>query len=423
MNRISAVITVILIVLVAGAGGYWLGLIDRRPSVEQENEREVAFWRAPMNPDEIYDEPGKSAMGMDLVPVYADELATSTATSSGPTFTQRMNVRTTVVPRMDLSRTIRTVGEVAYDEERLHAVSSKTAGWIEVLNVNFVGDQVRLGDPLAALYAPDIVATQHEYLLALKNYEALREVNVASVHTDAEDLLEAARERLAYWDVAEAEIDRLTSTRQVRRRIELIAPAGGVVVKHNVLPGASVDAGATLFEIADLSQVWVHVSVFDHELAWITVGQESRMTLSYQPGQEYLGRVSFIYPYLRDEARDAHVRLVFDNPDLELVPGMYVNVELEGETLTNVLAVPVGAVLRSGTRDVVFVAHGDGRYEPRIVSLGSVGGLRNEFVQVLGGLTEGEEIVTSGQFMLSSESRLQEALEAMAPDSVADHHH
>ena len=413
---------VIAVALIAGAAGYWLGT-GNRPSEESEAEREIAYWRAPMNPEETYDRPGKSAMGMDLVPVYADELADSTAMITGQTFTQRMNVRTIQVERMDLSRTIRTVGEVAYDEERLHAVSAKTDGWIELLNVNFVGDQVQAGDPLAELYAPDIVATQHEFLLALKNVEVLQEVNSASVRSDAEELLDAARDRLAYWDVPQAEINRLTSTGQVRRTIELIAPASGVVVKHNVLPGAFADAGATLMEIADLRQVWVHVSVFDHELAWIRVGQESRMTLSYQPGREYFGRVSYIYPYLRDEARDAHVRLVFDNPNLELVPGMYVNVELEGEALADVLTVPISAVLRSGTRDVVFVAHGDGRFEPRTVSLGAEGGLRNEFVQVLSGIEEGERIVTSGQFMLGSESRLQEALESMAPDSVQEHKH
>ncbi|MDE2956918.1 MAG: efflux RND transporter periplasmic adaptor subunit [Bacteroidota bacterium] len=416
--------TIILttVVLIAGVAGFWLGT-GYRPSEESGAEREVAYWRAPMNPDEIYDRPGKSAMGMDLVPVYADELADSAAPTTRRAFTQRMNVRTTKAGRMDLSRTIRTVGEVAYDEERLHAISSKISGWIEVLNVNYVGDQVRAGDPLAELYAPDLVATQNEFLLALKNVEVLREVNSASVRSDAEQLLDAARDRLVFWDVQQADIDRLASTGQVRRTIELIAPASGVVVNHNVLSGSFVDAGVTLLEIADLRQVWVHVSVFDHELSWIRVGQESRMTLSYQPGREYLGRVSYIYPFLRDEARDAHVRLVFDNPNLELVPGMYVNVELDGETVADVLAVPISAVLRSGTRDVAFVAHGDGRFEPRTVRLGAEGGPGNEFVQVLSGIEEGEWIVISGQFMLSSESRLQEALESMAPDSVIGHNH
>lgn len=422
MNRTLVLIAAVVIVAAAGIGGYWFGLQGRQPSDETDS-RAIAYWRAPMNPEEIYDSPGKSAMGMDLVPVYADEISSTSVGESAPTYTQRMNVKTAPVRRMDLSRTIRTVGEVAYDEERLHAVSSKTDGWIEVLHVNFVGDRVEMGATMMEIYAPDIVATQHEYLLALNNYEALKKAGATYVQDDAEDLLEAARERLAYWDVPEAEVIRLTESGEVRRTIDLVAPTSGVVVNQNVLPGTYVNEGTTLIEIADLRQVWVHVSVFDHELAWISVGQESRMTLPYQPGKLYSGSVSYIYPYLRDEARDAHIRLVFDNPNLELVPGMYVNVELEGQTLQDVLAVPVGAVLRSGTRDIVFVARGDGQFMPRTVSLGVEGGPRNEYIQVLDGVQEGDQIVTSGQFMLNSESRLQEALDAMAPDSTSHHNH
>ena len=411
---IYAAATVLLIALGVG-GGYWLG--QRNTEGEKEAGREILYWQAPMNPEEIYDAPGKSAMGMDLVPVYADEVIPADTTSGAvvPATTQRMNVRVAPVERMNLARMIRTIGEVAYDEERLHIVNIKVDAWIERLYVNDVGERVQQGAPLMDIYAPELVSSQHEYLLALTNYEALMLASVDAVRKDAEDLLRAARERLDTWDFPAAEIDRLTETRTVNRTVTLEAPASGVVVERHVLTGAHVTAGTDLFEIADLSTAWVHASLFDNELPWIRVGQPVQMELSYLPGKTYAGRVSFIYPFLREEARDAHVRLIFENPDRALFPGMYANITLEGATIPDVVAVPREAIIHSGTRTLVFVERDNGQHEPRDVLLGMEGGPANQYVEVRHGLEEGEQVVISGQFLLSSESRLQEALNKMLP--------
>lgn len=263
------------------------------------------------------------------------------------------------------------------------------------------------------IYSPELVATQQEYLLALENYRMLAESSVASVREDAEKLLASARTRLEYWDIPSSEIERLEQTGEVKKTTLLEAPATGIVVKRDAIEGAHIEAGMDLFEIADLRTVWVHASFYDNEAPWISEGQPVEMELSYLPGKTYTGQVSYIYPYLREKARDVHVRLIFSNPDLDLKPGMYANIRLQGKVIPDALVVPSEAVIRSGARALVFVAHGEGRFEPREIRIGEEGGPGNSLVRVLTGLSGDEEIVTSAQFMLDSESRLQEAIRKM----------
>ncbi len=368
-----------------------------------------------MDPSEIYDSPGKSKMGMDLVPVYEDEdrMEPSSTVSIDPATVQNMGVRTGRVQRLDFTRTIRTVGEVQYDEERLYLVNTKISGWIEKLYVHFVGDQVQTGDPLLEIYSPELVATQQEYVLAFKNFQLAAESAVPSVREDAEKLLVSARTRLEYWDIPASEIERLEQSGEVKKTIRLSAPATGVVVKRNAIAGAYIEVGKDLFEIADLRTVWVHASFYDNEVPWISDGQHVEMDLSYLPGKTYAGRVSYVYPYLRERARDVHVRLIFSNPDLDLKPGMYANVQLQGKIIPDAVVVPSEAVIRSGARALVFIVQGEGRFEPREVLLGEEGGPNNNYIRILRGLEGSEEIVTSAQFMLDSESSLQEAIRKM----------
>lgn len=380
-----------------------------------DSSRDILYWQAPMNPTEIYDRPGKSAMGMDLVPVYADEAGKSSGgiVSIDPATVQNMGVRSAPVERMDFTRTIRTVGEVEYDEEALYLVNTKISGWIEKLHVDFVGASVEKGEPLLEIYSPELVTTQQEYLLALRNARQLAGTNAVSVVEDADQLLSSTRKRLEYWDIPASEIERIEQTGEVKKSVLLRAPASGIVVKKNAVEGDHIKVGDDLYQIADLSKVWVHASVYDNELPWIREGQSATMELSYLPGQTYEGRVSYIYPYLREKARDVHVRLIFDNPDLSLKPGMYVNVQLQSRTIPNALVVPSEAVIRSGERAVAFVVQTPGRFEPREIEIGVEGGPGGRYVRVLSGLLEGEEVVTSAQFMLDSESRLQEAIQKM----------
>jgi multidrug efflux pump subunit AcrA (membrane-fusion protein) len=388
-------------------------------SPASSGEREVAYWQAPMNPSEIYDAPGKSSMGMELRPVYADQVGSSGGgtISIDPETIQNMGVRTGFVERRDFGRIIRTVGEVDYDEERLYLVNSKISGWIEELFVNFVGDEVREGQPLMDIYSPELVSTQEEFLLAVQHVRSIGEGAPEYVREDARRLLAAARTRLEYWDIPGEEIDRLQETGEVRKTIRIKAPASGVVIERTAIEGAYVQAGKDLFKIADLRTVWVHASFYDDEVPWISVGQPVEMELSYLPGHKYTGEVSLIYPYLREKARDVHVRLIFRNTEsFDLKPGMYANVRLEGRTIPDALVIPSEAVIRSGERILAFVSRGEGKFEPREIKIGEIGGEGNASIRVLEGLLEGEEIVISAQFLLDSESRLQEAIQKMLAD-------
>jgi len=416
---------IVLIVLVL-ACGFFIGRVstDKAELESREllpsDERQVLYWQAPMDPSEIYDRPGKSKMGMDLIPIYEDEEQTEShsTVSIDPATVQNMGIRTGQVQRLDFGRAIRTVGEVQYDEEQLYLVNTKISGWIENLYVHFVGDQVQAGDPLLEIYSPELVTTQQEYVLALRNFQMVSQSTLASVKEDAEKLLASARTRLEYWDIPESEIERLAQTGEVRKTIVLTAPATGIVIERNAIEGAHVEVGEDLFHIADLRTVWVHASFYDNEAPWISDGQHVEMQLSYLPGKTYTGRVSYVYPYLRERARDVHVRLIFSNPGLDLKPGMYANVQLQGKVIPDAVVVPSEAVIRSGARAIVFIVRGVGKFAPREVLLGEEGGPNNNYIRVLDGLEGGEEIVISAQFMLDSESRLQEAIRKMLQEQL-----
>jgi len=388
---------------------------------QQKKNGKVLYWRAPMDPTEIYDHPGKSKMGMDLIPVYEGEEAVGAGgtITIDPVTVQNMGVRYGKVERMDFSRLIRTVGEINFNEDKLYDINTKISGWIENLYVNYTGEIVKKGQPLLEIYSPELVTTQEEYLLALKTRKLVSGSSFESIREGGESLLESTRKRLLYWDIPSSEIERLEKTGEVRKSIQLRAPAGGMVVERNVVDGAHVKAGEKLFRIANLSSVWVHASIYDYEVPWVREGQPAEMELSYEPGKTYQGKVAYIYPYLREKARDVHVRLEFSNPDLDLKPGMYVNVQLQGRTIPNALVVPSEAVIRSGRRNVVFVTREPGKFEPREIRIGEEGGPGNRYLRVLSGLLEDETVVTSAQFMLDSESRLQEAIQKMLEERRA----
>jgi Cu(I)/Ag(I) efflux system membrane fusion protein/cobalt-zinc-cadmium efflux system membrane fusion protein len=381
---------------------------------QQGEDPEILYWKAPMDPTEIYDEPGKSKMGMDLVPVYADEAQdTEGQVRINPVMVQNMNIRTAPVQRKDLSTTVRTVGKVEYDEQKLYHVNSKISGWIEQLHVDYTGQIVERGQPLFSIYSPQLVTTQREYLLALNTMDKISGNNYETVRSGSNSLLKAARKRLEYWDIPESEIERLRQTGEVQKTLTLRAPASGVVAMKSAIEGEHIQAGNTVFKIADLSTVWVMASVYDYEVPWIREDQPAEMELSYQPGKVYKGRVDYIYPEVDHETRTVQVRLEFPNPDLKLKPGMYASVRLESRPIDNTIVIPSEAVLRTGERNVVFVALGEGKFEPREVALGVEGGTRNEQLQVLSGLESGERVVTSAQFLIDSESKLQEAIQKM----------
>jgi RND family efflux transporter MFP subunit len=377
-------------------------------------EREILFYRNPMDPTITSPVPRKDNMGMDYVPVYADE-AQSAATDGAvvtinPAVQQNMNVITETVTRRDISHRIRTVGYLDYDQEKMVSVTTKFPGFIEKTYVNYIGQPVRKGEPLFEIYAPELVQTEQELLSALR-YTTSLGAAPEETRQRAEALLEAARLRLSYWDISDEQVRRLEETGEVFRTLRVTAPAGGVVMKRMPgLEGMAVRPGMELLHIADLSDLWLTVEIFEDQLPWLDVGSTATITMTYFPGETFHGRVRYIEPEVAQKTRTIQLTLEVPNRGSRLRVGMYATVIFKPVAAKDAIAVPSQAVLRTGERNVVIVALGDGRFAPREVRLGPQG---DGFVQVLEGLSDGDEIVTSAQFLIDSESNLREAIQKM----------
>jgi RND family efflux transporter MFP subunit len=311
-----------------------------------------------------------------------------------------MNFRTTPVMRGPLRRTIRTVALVQHSEAAVAAVTTKFQGWVEKVYVDSTGQHVHRGDPLFEIYAPDLFSAQTEYVLSMN-----------SGATGNEALKESARRKLTYLDISEEQIAELEKTRQPLKTLKIVSPIDGYVMEKMVVSGQMVEAGMKLYELVNHDTVWVQAQVYEQDLALVRVGQEAIVTITSLPGAQFRGRVTFIYPTLDEKTRTATVRTEFHNPGHLLKPGMYATAQIIAEISPTALLVPDTAVLRSGDKNTVFVELSDGHFDPRTVTLGARS--ENNFYQVLSGLNEGEHVVTSGQFMLDSESQLREAIQKM----------
>ncbi len=375
-------------------------------------ERKIKYYKSTMMLGEISQTPRKDSMGMDMVPVYEGEDESKTITAD-PATVQKMDVRTAVVTKGPLRRIIRTVGAIDYNETALADVTTKFRGWIENLYVDSTGKQVRKGEPLFDIYSPDLYSAQNEYVLALNQ-------------GGGSGLKASARQKLKLFDISEDQIAQLEKSRQPQRTLRIDAPIDGIVVEKMAVRGQMVEAGMKLYRLADLGIVWVQSQIYEQDLALLTLGQEAEVSLSYLSDRKFSGRVTYIYPTVDEKTRTARVRMEFHNPGLFLKPGMFATVELRAQLKPDALLVPDSAVLRSGEKNTVFVAVDDGHFEPREVRLGPRAD--NNSYEVLSGLTEGERVVTSGQFMLDSESQLREAVQKMlnpnetpAPSLPPDH--
>lgn len=387
---------------------------DETPGAQSgPQQRKVLYWRAPMDPGYVSDRPGKSPMGMDLVPVYADqgETIAGKVIRIDPVTIQNMGVRTTRVRRGELVKTVRTLGRIDYDEQKLVYVDTKFEGWIEKLYVNETGQKVKAGDPLFDVYSPDLYSAQVEYVSALRKQPTLERSTFADAAEDALLMVDAARLKLEFYDVAAVQLDRLKESLVPEKSVQILSPADGIVADKMALEGMRIMPGMRIYTIADLSRVWVYVDIYEYQLPWVHVGQTATMTLPYIPNKAYRGEVTYIYPYLQKQTRVIKVRLEFPNPELELKPDMYANVVIEGLIKNNAMLIPREGFIDSGTRKVAFVDLGNGKFEPRNVQVGVEG--EGGTVEVMLGLQVGEVVVTSGQFLLDSESKLKEAVAKM----------
>jgi multidrug efflux pump subunit AcrA (membrane-fusion protein) len=363
-----------------------------------EDARKITHWVAPMDPTYISDSPGKSPMGMDLIPVYEDRYDGSMV-SIDPVVVQNMGVRIERIGRDTLFRHVRTIGTVDIAENQLSVVNLRFSGWVEKIFVDETGVHVTKGQKLFDIYSPELVSAQEEYLLALRGADK------------DSPLVKSARRRLELWDLSPSQIMRVEHQDKAMRTMTIVAPQAGYILHKNIVNGARVKSGADLYRIGNLTKIWVNADVYEFDVPWIQLGQRATMELTFQQGKKYVGEVSYIYPTMNTKTRTLTVRLEFENPGLSLKPGMFATVQIEAQGKQDVLVVPSESIIHSGTRQLVFVAIDLGRYDVREVTTGVVG---DQYVtEVLSGLHEGERVVTSGQFMLDSESQLHEAVQKL----------
>jgi membrane fusion protein, copper/silver efflux system len=386
----------------------------KAPQAKPEPEqRRVLYYVDPMNPNNRSDKPGKAPDGMDLVPVYADEAATAD-TVGEPGYAsvkisrdrqQMMGVTVEEARLMNLEDSIRTVGRVVPDETRLHHIHTKFEGFIEDLFVDYVGKFVRAGQALFSIYSPELVATQKEYLLALRAQDQFGPVG-SSPGLAGIDLVGSARQRLAQWDVSADQIAQIEKTGQPIKALTMYSPVTGFVTGKTATHGMRAMPGDSLYDIIDLSTVWVLADVYEVNLPFVRMGQAAEMRLTYQPSKIWRGRVTYIPPIVEEKTRTVKVRLEFANPGGTLKPEMFTDVEFKG-SLGKVLAVPESAVLSTGERTLVFVTDGEGTFEPREVTTGMK--VRN-YYEIKSGLSAGEKVATGANFLIDSESKLKAAI-------------
>ncbi len=461
MNRI--VIVLVAVGIAIGAGGYWLGrqagpseakkdasgreiLYYRNPMGEADTSKvpkkdsmgmayipvykdeaegasptqgkgKILYYRNPMGAPDTSPVPKKDSMGMDYIPVYeGDQPDTAGTVKVSPDKIQKLGVQSAPVALRTFTRTVRAVGTVQADERKLFTVNTKFDGWITKLHANATGQFVRRGEPLMEVYAPDLVAAEEEYLVAVKSLRAMAASSDANRAT-AQELTQAALRRLRNWDISDDQIKQLEASGTVTRTLTLRSPATGTVMEKMAVDGARFMAGEALYRIADLSSVWVLADVFEQDLGALHANQTAKIVVNAYPGETFSGTVEFIYPTVSKDTRTGKVRVVIPNPDGRLKTDMYANVLIDAATSSEpVLTIPESAVIDGGTRQSVLIDRGDGKFEPREVKLGGHG---DGIYEVREGLRPGDKVVTSANFLIDAESNLQAALKAFTSGGSA----
>ena len=379
------------------------------------NHTAEELWTCPMHPDFLESEPGSCPIcGMDYVPVYSDEgqspVHQGTPVHIDPVVVQNMNVRTAPVQRRDLDRAIRTVGHLDYDQERMVSVTTRYEGFIEKVFVASVGQPVAKGDPLFEVYSPELVQTQQELLSAIQYAGRMADAD-PETRRRAESLVASARLRLSYWEVTDDQVAKIEASGTVLKTLTVVSPISGVIMRRmHGLEGMAIRPGMEALHVADLSSLWLMVEVYEGQLAWLGKGSAADISFDYFPGERFTGRVRYVEPEVSPSTRTVKFTLEVPNRAGRLKVGMYATVRFEPVVAHDAVVVPAQAVIRSGVRDVVVVALGEGRFAPREVTLGAQS---NGLIQVLDGLDGGEQIVTSAQFLIDSESNLRAAVQKM----------
>ncbi len=377
---------------------------EASPAKQGAGQEAPTYWYDPMHPGKHFDKPGKSPfMDMQLVPKYADRAisggrgAPAGSIQVDPRVVQTLGIRLATVEQGNFERVVDTVGLVAVDEHRIEAIQVREPGWVERLDVRAVGDSVRRGQLLAGVYSPDLLATQQELLIARASSDPT--------------LIEAARRRLVLFGLSDAQIARIEKTGQVERRIDYYAPFDGYVMELGARQGAAVEPGATLFQLANLSSVWVIAEVPEAQAGWVKRGDPAEAQVPALPGERFGGKVDYLYPELTQATRTLKVRVVINNPGEHLRPGMFATAHLSGSIQRSALTVPSEAVIKTGTRSIVIIADDATHFRPAVVRVGTEHGGRSEILQ---GVQLGHTVVASGQFLIDSEANLRGAFDNLA---------
>jgi len=427
----SAARWTIAVLVVAGgtATGYWFGshggnAQDIRPPAATASapaatgakaERKILYYRNPMGLADTSPVPKKDSMGMDYIAVREGEDESGDPAAAGEVRistekVQKLGVRTEPAALRELARQVRAAGRVEIDERRLHAVAPKFEGWVERLHVNATGQPVGKGQPLFEVYSPELVSAQREYMVAAKGVAAVKDAP-ADVQDNMRQLAEASLARLRNWDISGEQIKALAAGGEAKRTLTFLSPVSGVVLEKKAVAGMRFMPGETLYQIADVSSVWVLADVFERDIGLVKAGQKVKLGINAYPEKSFEGRVAYIYPTLKAETRTVPVRIELANPGGLLKPAMYASVELAVGARDKVVTVPVSAVIDSGTRQIVLVQKAAGRFEPREVKLGT---RSDEYVEVREGVKEGEAVVVAANFLIDAESNLKAALGGFA---------
>jgi Cu(I)/Ag(I) efflux system membrane fusion protein len=373
------------------------------PMVMAGETKEILYWVAPMDPNYRRDKPGKSPMGMELIPVYAGENSDNNKISISPNVIQSLGVRTKTAERTTLWRGIDTVGYVDYDESKISHIHLRTEGWIEKLAVKSEGGRVKKGEFLFDVYSPKLVNAQEELLNALSSGN--------------KGLISASKERLSALGVSDLQINQLQKDKKVKQRISIYSPQDGVVSDLPVREGMFVSPSMKVMTLGDISSIWILAEVFERQAAWVELGQSAEVTLSYLPGQTWQGKVEYIYPDLDPKTRTLKVRLRFDNPGENLKPNMYANVKIYGGPKNNIVVIPLEGLIRTGRNQRVIIDLGEGKFAAREVLAGIESG---DYVEIIKGVEAGDKIVVSGQFLIDSEASMRGSLMRMTGEPVSD---
>jgi len=426
VNRVLA-IGAGLVALAAAAGlGYGIGhqQRDTAPSAAAGTQsasgaaRKILYYRNPMGLPDTSPTPKKDPMGMDYVPVYEgddDTAGDSHALKLSQEKIQKLGVRTVEAKTQALTRTIRALGRIEVDERRVATVSPKFDGWVERLHVNVTGQPVVRGQALFDVYSPELVSAQREYSIASKGNEALKDADGAA-RDGMRSLADASLARLRNWDISEAQIKELAQQGDSRRTLSFRSPVNGIVMEKKAVQGMRFAAGDALYQIADLSSVWVIADVNEQDVGLIAPGQKARITINAYPGTAFEGAITYVYPTLNAETRTVPVRVELANPGGQLKPGLFASLELAAAPRATAVTVPLSAVIDSGARQIVLVQVAEGRFEPRVVKLGA---RSDSEVELLDGVKAGESVVTSANFLIDAESNLKAAVSGFSPPPAA----